>query len=425
MISDQWLDSGVENVEYGLIGKKLGHSFSAPIHEQLTGEPYELREIAPEELDAFMRGKDFRAINVTIPYKQAVIPYLDEISETARAIGAVNTVVNRYGKLYGDNTDCDGLTRLILRVCPDPAGKKTLVLGTGGTSRTAVYAARMLGADPVIRVSRGGREGAATYEEARRMHSDAALIINTTPCGMFPHDGEAPVSLGDYPGTQAVADAVYHPLRTALVTEARRRGIPAEGGLYMLAAQAVRAAGIFRNTIYDPARTEEIFRRIMREKENIVLTGMPGSGKSAVAAILGETLKRQVIDTDQEIVRRAGMEITEIFRQYGEPYFRDLESRVIREAAQETAAVISTGGGAVLREENVDALRRNGRLFWLDRNEKELIPTDDRPLADSREKMQALYRQRKPVYEATADERIPVTGTASDTAKKIEGRWNA
>ena len=175
MDSDQWLDSGVENVEYGLIGEKLGHSFSAPIHEQLTGDPYELREIAPEELDAFMRGKDFRAINVTIPYKQAVIPYLDEISEIARAIGAVNTVVNRYGKLYGDNTDCDGLTRLILRVCPDPAGKKTLVLGTGGTSRTAVYAARMLGADPVIRVSRGGREGAATYEEARRMHSDAGI----------------------------------------------------------------------------------------------------------------------------------------------------------------------------------------------------------------------------------------------------------
>ena len=412
-------------MEYGLIGEKLGHSFSVPIHEQLTGEPYELKEIAPEELDAFMRRKDFRGINVTIPYKQAVIPYLDEISETAKAIGAVNTIVNRNGRLYGDNTDCDGLTRLIRRVCPDPSGKKTLVLGTGGTSKTAVYAARMLGADPVIRVSRGGREDDVTYEEARRSHADAALIINTTPCGMYPNDEEAPVSLAGFPGVQAVADVIYHPLRTMLVTEARRRSIPAEGGLYMLVAQGVRAAGIFRETEYDPARTDEIFRRLSHGKENIVLTGMPGSGKSAVSAILGEKLARKVIDTDREIVRRAGTEITEIFRQSGELYFRDLESEVIREAARETGVIISTGGGAVLRQENVDALRRNGRLFWLDRAEEELIPTDDRPLADNREKMRALYRQRKPVYEGTADERIAVTGSAADAAKDIESRWNA
>ena len=412
-------------MEYGLIGEKLGHSFSVPIHEQLTGEPYALKEIAPEDLDTFMRRKDFRGINVTIPYKQAVIPYLDEISETAKAIGAVNTIVNRNGRLYGDNTDCDGLTRLIRRVCPDPAGMKTLVLGTGGTSKTAVHAARMLGADPVIRVSRGGREGAVTYEEARKLHGDAKLIINTTPCGMYPKDEEAPVSLADFPGVQAVADVIYHPLRTMLVTEARRRNIPAEGGLYMLVAQGIRAAGIFRDTKYDPARTEEIFRRLSRGKENIVLTGMPGSGKSAVAGILGEKLARRVIDTDREIVRRAGTEITEIFRQFGEPYFRDLESEVIREAARETGVIISTGGGAILREGNVDALRRNGRLFWLDRAEEELVPTDDRPLADNREKMRALYEQRKPVYEGTADERIAVTGTAADAAKDIESRWNA
>ena len=412
-------------MEYGLIGEKLGHSFSVPIHEQLTGEPYELKEIAPADLDGFMRRKDFRGINVTIPYKQAVMPYLDEISETAKAIGAVNTIVNRNGRLYGDNTDCDGLTRLIRRVCPDPVGMKTLVLGTGGTSKTAVHAARMLGADPVIRVSRGGREGAVTYEEARKLHGDAKLIINTTPCGMYPKDEEAPVSLADFPSVQAVADVIYHPLRTMLVTEARRRNSPAEGGLYMLVAQGIRAAGIFRDTKYDPARTEEIFRRLSRGKENIVLTGMPGSGKSAVAGILGEKLARRVIDTDREIVRRAGTEITEIFRQFGEPYFRDLESEVIREAARETGVIISTGGGAILREGNVDALRRNGRLFWLDRAEEELVPTDDRPLADNREKMRALYEQRKPVYEGTADERIAVTGTAADAAKDIESRWNA
>ena len=324
-------------MKYGLIGEKRGHSFSVPIHEQLTGESYALREIAPEDLDGFMRRKEFKAINVTIPYKQAVMPYLDEISETARAIGAVNTIVNRDGKLSGDNTDCDGLTRLILRVCPEPAGKKTLVLGTGGTSKTAAYAAKMLGMDPVIRVSRSGREDAATYETASREHRDAKVIINTTPCGMYPNDEAAPVALDDYPDVQAVVDAIYHPLRTKLLTEARRRGIPAEGGLYMLVAQGVRAAGIFRDTEYDPARTEEIFRRLAREKENIVLTGMPGSGKSAVAAILGEKAGRKVIDTDREIVRAAGMEITEIFRQFGEKHFRDLESKVIREAAGKPA----------------------------------------------------------------------------------------
>ena len=412
-------------MEYGLIGERLGHSFSVPIHERLTGEGYGLQEIAPGKLEAFMRRKDFRGINVTIPYKQAVMPYLDEISETARAIGAVNTVVNRDGRLYGDNTDCDGLTRLILRVCPKPAGKKTLVLGTGGTSRTAAYAARMLGAEPVIRVSRTAREGAVTYEEARQAHGDAELIINTTPCGMYPGDGETPVSPADFPRTEAVVDVVYHPLRTQLVLDARKKGIPAEGGLYMLVAQAVRAAGIFRGMEYDPGRTEEIFRNLAREKENIVLTGMPGSGKSAVAAILGRRLGRQVIDTDRRIVELAGTEITEIFRRDGEATFRDLESRVIREAGRETGVIISTGGGAVLRPDNVDALRRNGRLFWLDRAEEELVPTEDRPLADSREKMRTLYRQRRPVYEATADERIDVTGDAEDTAKKTEGRWQA
>ena len=410
-------------MQYGLIGEHLGHSFSAPIHEQLSGEPYELKELAPEELDGFMRGKDFRAINVTIPYKQAVIPYLDEVSDMAREIGAVNTVVNRNGRLAGYNTDCEGLTRLIRRICPDILGKKTLVLGTGGTSRTAVYAARKMGADPVIRVSRTAREGAVTYEQAIREHGDARVLINTTPCGMFPNDGEAPVSLESFSRAEAVADAVYHPLRTVLVTEALARGIPAEGGLYMLVAQAVRAAEIFRDTEYDPGTTERIYQSMMREMENIVLIGMPGSGKSAVAAILGEHLSRPVIDTDGRIVAQAGTEITEIFRTKGEPVFREMESRVIREAAAETGVIISTGGGAVLRDDNMRALQRNGRLFWLDRPEEELIPTDDRPLADNREKIRKLYAEREPVYRAAADEIIPVRGTAADAAAEIESRW--
>ncbi len=412
-------------MQYGLIGEHLGHSYSVPIHKLISGEDYELREIAPADLGTFMTRKEFRAINVTIPYKQDVIPYLDEISDTAREIGAVNTIVNRDGHLYGTNTDAAGLQALIARVCPDIRGRKTLVLGTGGTSKTAVYTAKAMGAEPVIRVSRSAREDAVTYEEALRDHRDAEILINTTPCGMFPAAEDMPVDIAGFPELRGVVDVIYNPLRTKLVLAAMGRGIPAEGGLYMLVAQAVRAAEEFRGIRYDEALTEKIYRRMARDKENIVLTGMPGSGKSAVSSILGARTGRDVIDTDRLIVEKAGMEITEIFRRYGEKHFRDLESEVIREAAARAGVIISTGGGAILRAENTDALRRNGRLVWLDRKPDDLVPTDDRPLADSREKMTALYAAREPIYRATADERIEVTGSAADTASEIESRWNA
>ena len=412
-------------MQYGLIGEHLGHSYSVPIHRLISGEDYELREIAPVDLGTFMTRKEFRAINVTIPYKQDVIPYLDEISDTAREIGAVNTIVNRDGRLYGTNTDAAGLQALIARVCPDIRGRKTLVLGTGGTSKTAVYTAKAMGAEPVIRVSRSARKDAVTYEEALRDHRDAEILINTTPCGMFPAAEDMPVDIAGFPALRGVVDVIYNPLRTKLVLAALRRGIPAGGGLYMLTAQAVRAAEEFRGIRYEEELTEKIYRRMARDKENIVLTGMPGSGKSAVSSILGERTGRDVIDTDRLIVEKAGMEITEIFRRYGEKHFRDLESEVIREAAARAGVIISTGGGAILRAENTDALRRNGRLVWLDRKPDDLVPTDDRPLADSREKMTALYAAREPIYRATADERIEVTGSAEDTASEIESRWNA
>lgn len=412
-------------MQYGLIGEHLGHSYSVPIHKLISGEDYELREIAPADLGTFMTRKEFRAINVTIPYKQDVIPYLDEISDTAREIGAVNTIVNRDGRLYGTNTDAAGLQALIARVCPDIRGRKTLVLGTGGTSKTAVYTAKAMGAEPVIRVSRSAREDAVTYEEALRDHRDAEILINTTPCGMFPEAEDMPVDIAGFPALRGVVDVIYNPLRTKLVLAALRRGIPAGGGLYMLTAQAVRAAEEFRGIRYEEGLTEKIYRRMARDKENIVLTGMPGSGKSAVSSILGARTGRDVIDTDRMIVEKAGMEITEIFRRYGEKHFRDLESEVIRKEAARAGVIISTGGGAILREENVDALRRNGRLVWLDRKPDDLVPTDDRPLADSREKMTALYAAREPIYRATADERIAVTGSAADTASEIESRWNA
>ena len=404
---------------YGCIGEHLPHSFSREIHGEIGSYAYELKELTPEELPGFMTARGFRGINVTIPYKQAVIPFLDEIDETARAIGAVNTVVNRDGKLYGYNTDLYGLTRLIRRIGLDLSGKKVLVLGTGGTSRTASYAAEKLGARVVYRVSRTSREGSLSYEDVLLNHTDAEIILNTTPCGMFPKPAEQPLSLESFTRLEGVADAIYNPLRSRLVLDARSRGIPAEGGLYMLVAQAVRASELFLDTSYPEDLTDRIYNRILRRKENLVLIGMPGSGKSAVGRILTETTGKPLADTDLLIVEKAGKPIPEIFRDDGEPAFRDLESGIIRELSLQGGQVISTGGGAVLRPENVTLLRQNGRLFWLDRNPDSLVPTDDRPLADTSEKMKRLYQEREPVYRASADVIIPVFGTPEDTASHI------
>ena len=409
-------------MRYGCIGEHLPHSFSKEIHGEIGSYNYELKELAPQEVPAFMTRRDFAGINVTIPYKQAVIPFLDHIDETAEAIGAVNTVVNRAGKLYGYNTDLYGLTRLIRRIGLDLSGRKVLILGTGGTSRTAAYAAQALGADRVLKVSRTARDGAVSYEEALRKHADAEILLNTTPCGMYPHPDEQPLSLKPFSRLRGLADVIYNPLRSRLVLEARALGLPAEGGLCMLVAQAVRASELFLNTAYPEDLTDRIYDRILRRKENIVLTGMPGSGKSAAGLALADRTGLPFFDTDQLIVRRVGKPITDIFRDSGEKAFRDLETEVIRELSLRSGIIISTGGGAVLRPENVTALKQNGRLFWLDRDPDSLIPTDDRPLADTAEKMKNLYLAREPVYRSSADEIIPVEGTPEQLAEIIESR---
>ena len=407
---------------YGCIGEHLPHSFSREIHGEIGGYAYDLKELTPQELPAFLTEKDFCGINVTIPYKQAVIPFLDGIDDTAREIGAVNTVVNRNGQLRGYNTDLDGLVRLIRRIGLDLRNRKVLILGTGGTSRTAAFAARRLGASEILKVSRTAREGAVSYETALRDHQDAEVILNTTPCGMYPEPDAQPLPLKPFTRLQGVVDAIYNPLRSRLVLEAQSLGLPAEGGLYMLVAQAVRASELFLDTSYPEEMTGRIFQSILRRKENIVLIGMPGSGKSAVGRELARRTGRPLADTDLLIGQRAGKTIPEIFRDSGKKVFRDLESEVIRELAVRGGQVLSTGGGAVLRPENVTFLRQNGRLFWLDRNPDLLVPTEDRPLADTREKMKQLYLQREPVYRAAADEIIPVRGTPADAADEIESR---
>ena len=406
-------------MEYGLIGEKLPHSFSKEIHEKIADYDYSLKELKPNELKDFILSKNFKAINVTIPYKQAVIPFLDEISPEAQAIGAVNTVVNRGGVLYGYNTDFGGMRALIERTEVELKYQKVLILGTGGTSRTAMAVCERLGAKEIIRLSRSGREGSLTYEEAYASHSDADVIINTTPCGMYPNIFDCPIDPDRFPKLSGVIDAVYNPLSTLLVLKARERGLNAAGGLYMLTAQAVLAAQHFMDRELDVVKlTNEIYNDIYFSKRNIVLSGMPASGKTTGGKLIAAQLGRELVDTDALIVERAG-EISRIFAEHGEVYFRDLETSVIRELATLTGRVISLGGGAILRDENVEALRLNGEIFFLDRSPESLIPTCDRPLADEKDKIMRLYESRIDRYMATADYIIDADCDPEDVADSV------
>ena len=409
-------------MEYGCIGQRLPHSFSRTIHEKIGGYDYVLKELDPAELADFMAEHDFLGINVTIPYKQAVIPYLQELSPAAAKIGAVNTVMNRGGRLCGFNTDHAGMIALAKKAEISFAGKKVLILGSGGTAKTADAAARDLGAAEIRRVSRTAKEGALSYAEAVRQHADADIIINTTPVGMYPQADAAPIDLSPFSGLSGLLDAVYNPLRTRLVLDAKRRGINAAGGLYMLVAQAVRAAELFTGSAYGQEVIDRIYDEVRSAKEDLVLIGMPGSGKTTVGRALAEKLGREFIDTDKLIEEKAGMAITDIFASRGETAFRDLESAVIKEAAARTGCVIATGGGAVLRESNTDALRGNGKIIFLDRAPDCLVPTADRPLADTAEKMRRLYEERYPLYEKAADLRINTENTPDEAVWEIM-RW--
>ena len=406
-------------MEYGLIGEHLPHSFSKEIHEQLADYTYELHELEKDELDAFMKAKDFKAINVTIPYKQDVMAYLDEISESAREIGAVNTIVNRDGRLYGDNTDQMGMTALIRKLGLDLAGKTVLILGTGGTSRTAQYVCKKLGAAVIRTVSRSGQNGSLRYEDAASECPEAQIILNTTPAGMFPKPDAQAIDLTPFPHLEGVVDVVYNPLRTQLVRQAKSMGLPAEGGLYMLVGQAVAAVEIFLDQKLPDDALDRVFKSIYQEKENIVLTGMPGCGKSTVGRRLSRLLDRPLLELDQMIEEKAGMHPSEIIRTQGEAAFRDLESEIVAEAAQQTGCVISTGGGVILREENMRRLRANGRIYFIDRPLRYILPTDDRPLSSDREALEKRFRERYPIYKATADVIVPVKGLPKTVAEAI------
>ena len=404
--------------KYGCIGKKLAHSFSKEIHEKLADYAYDLIELAEEEIAPFFEKKDFAAINVTIPYKQTVIPYLDSISEVAERIGAVNTIVNKDGKLCGYNTDYYGMKALIERIGIDLTGKKVLVLGTGGTSKTARVVAADLGAAEILTVSRRKTDHYITYEEAVQEHADANVIINTTPSGMYPDCESRPIDITEFTQLIGVVDVVYNPLCTNLVLDAKQRGIKAEGGLYMLIMQAVVAVERFLDTRIAKEVADRVFASIFASKENVVLTGMPGSGKSTVGKYLNIE-GFEFVDTDEEIEKRCGCSIKERIQEKGEASFRALETEVIREVSSMNCRIISTGGGAVLKEENVRALKRNGKLYFLNADLSRLQATDSRPLSDTQEKLARLYTERMSLYTGTADVVVPDLRTPQDEADYI------
>ena len=410
-------------MEYGLIGEKLGHSYSKEIHAQIADYEYILKEIPKNELDAFMRAKDFKGINVTIPYKQDVIPYLDFIDENAREIGAVNTIVNRGGKLYGYNTDFIGLKRLILSQNLSLDEKKVLILGTGGTSHTARTVAKSLNAKEILIVSRSKTENTITYEEAAANHNDAQIILNTTPCGMFPNIDAAPINLEKFEKMEGVIDVIYNPLRSKLVTEAQKKGITAQGGLYMLVQQAIAASEYFFDREIDKNKADKIYENLLKKKQNIVLVGMPGCGKSTIGRKLSEALGRKFYDTDKKILEKVGKTPSEIINESGEKYFRDVETEICRNLASETNAIIATGGGAVLRSENVTYLKNNGIIFFLDRDIKNIRPTKNRPLSDNYEKLKEVYDRRYPIYTSCADFHIKSDENIGHTIEKIKEQF--
>ena len=398
----------------GLIGEKLGHSFSPAIHGKLAGYEYKLYELSPEQVGPFLEKKEYDGLNVTIPYKKTVIPYCDQLTEAARSIGSVNTIVKRPdGTLLGHNTDYDGFLWLLKNAGADVKGKKAVVLGTGGASVTVQAALRDLGAFPVVVISRGGEDN---YDNLDR-HADAKILVNATPVGMYPKAGVSPVDLALFPALEGVFDVVYNPAKTQLLLEAEKRGIPCANGLGMLVAQAKAAAEYFDGRPIGDEAVYSIKTALERNTRNIMLIGMPGSGKSTVGAALAASLNRKLVDVDERIVELAGCSIPEIFAKDGEEGFRRIEHQALCQVSQESGLVIATGGGVVTRQENFDPMRQNSLIVWLLRD-LSLLPRDGRPLSQTNS-LTEMFRVREPMYRAAADCIADNNGSVEDTVKQI------
>ena len=398
----------------GLLGEKLGHSYSPQIHSMLADYEYKLFEKSPEELEGFLKSGEFDGLNVTIPYKKSVMPYCAELSPTAAQIGSVNTIVRRSdGSLYGDNTDAFGFENLIVHNGIEVKGKKALVLGTGGASVTAQAVLKNLGASEVVVISRKGEDN---YENIAK-HADAEIIANTTPVGMYPNNGKAAVDLTQFPKLSGVLDVVYNPARTALLLQAEKLCIPCAGGLYMLVSQAKRSCELFTGKSIPDSEIDRIERVLSHQMQNIVIIGMPGSGKTAVSTMLAERLGRKIFDTDTIVSEKAGVTIPEIFAAQGEAGFRKLETEATAEVGKLSGNIISTGGGVVTVADNYELLHQNGVIVWIERDTNKLA-RDGRPISLSSD-LNELYAARLPLYERFADIKADNNGDINDTVNAI------
>lgn len=399
-------------MQCGLLGRKLSHSYSPQIHASLGDYRYNLYEVEPEDLESFLTKSDFDGLNVTIPYKKAVIDYCDELSPRAKQLGAVNTLVRKNGKLIGHNTDYFGFQSMIEKCGISVTGKKALVLGSGGASATAVAVLTEMGAR-VVTVSRSGPDN---YQNLDR-HTDAAIIVNATPVGMYPETEESILSLDKFDSLSCVLDLIYNPANTQLLQQAQRRNIPCENGLWMLVAQAKESAEWFTGKHIPYQVIQRIHHCICFEMENIILIGMPGCGKTTVGSLLAQKLNRPFMDADRIIEEKAGISIPEIFATQGEPGFRSLETQVLSEICKISGAVISTGGGCVTRPENYPLLHQNGKIIWLQRNIRNLA-VDGRPLSQVNT-MEDMYMHRRPLYQKFSDCSVDNNTDPMSTVQKI------
>ena len=399
-------------MKFGLLGRKLGHSYSPQIHNLLGGYPYELFEREPEDVADFLKNGDFDGINVTIPYKKDVIPCLDEIDPLALRLGAVNTIVKRNGKLTGYNSDYFGFRSMVQRTGIAVAGKKALVLGSGGASATARAVLEDLGAEVVV-ISRSGENNYGNLH----LHADAAVLVNATPVGMYPNTGEAPVDVSRFPALEGVLDVIYNPARTQLLLDSEKHSIPAFNGLWMLVAQAKQSAQWFLDRELPDSLVADIHRKLKAQMENIVLIGMAGCGKSTIGRLLAKETGKAFWDADAQIEKLAGKTIPEIFARDGEAEFRRLETAVLSELGKQSGLVIATGGGCVTRPENYSLLHQNGRILWLKRDPGKL-PTAGRPLSQKTDP-KVLYEQREHLYAAFADAALENEGTLGEVLTAI------
>lgn len=399
---------------YGLLGRTLRHSYSPQIHALLGDYEYRLFEVEPQDLEAFLKKREFGGINVTIPYKKDVLPYLSGISDNAKRIGAVNTIiVKEDGGLYGDNTDYDGFLRLVQKSGFQVKGKKALVLGTGGASLPISAVLSDLGAREVVFISRSGENN---YQNLSR-HADADLIVNTTPVGMYPNNLKAPLSLSEFPNLSGVLDIVYNPQKTKLILDAERLGIPAYSGLLMLVAQGKRAAELFLGHDIPDSETDRIFKKLSTEMQNIVLVGMPGCGKTTVGKALAEQLNRPFFDADEEILKRTGKSAEAWIEACGEAVFRQKETEVLESLCKQSGTVIATGGGAVTVPENADILRQNSIVFFINRDVSAL-PVEGRPLSKATA-LSEMYEVRLPMYRGVCDYEIAADGSVEAVVRRI------